>query len=139
MKLYIGNRTINDESFKSVKDLEVVNYMAEDGECDVVILDQSLTRYDMNYLESVISQVKAKVKLGGTLIINDIDFDLLSYYYSKNNNIKDINSLAIQIGGFKSFITMELIKSILSQFSDVTVLQMEYNNLEFKIVVQRNA
>lgn len=139
MKLYIGNRTINDESFKSVKDLEVVNYIAEDGECDVLILDQSLTKYDINYIEAMIGQAKAKVKLGGTLIINDIDFDLLSYYYSKNNNIKDINSLALQIGGFKSFITMELVKSMLSKFSDITVLQTEYNNLEFKIVVQRNA
>ena len=139
MKLYIGNRTINDESFKSIKDLEVVNYIAEDGECEVLILDQSLTKYDINYVETMIGQAKAKVKLGGTLVINDIDFDLLSYYYSKNNNIKDINSLALQAGGFKSFVTMELVKSILSQFSDVTILQTEYNNLEFKIVVQRNA
>ena len=44
MKVYIGNRKFNDESFKVITEPEILSYIAEDSECTTIVFDNVLNK-----------------------------------------------------------------------------------------------
>lgn len=51
MKVYIGNRNINDGSYKNISEPQIMNYVAEDSECTVIVLDGVLTSCQTDLLQ----------------------------------------------------------------------------------------
>ena len=74
-----------------------------------------------------------KLRTTGILIINDIDFDLLTYLYTRNPNLQELNNLVSGINGFKSFLSSELIKDVMKNFPNLNLGGAILNNLEFKL------
>lgn len=133
MKVYIGNRNFNDESFKVITEPEILSYIAEDSECNTIIIDNSLSKLKLADAVNAISVAVAKLRTNGVLIINDIDFDLLTYLYSRNPNLQELNNLVSGINGFKSFLSNDLIKQIMSNFPNLSLKGSLLNNLEFRL------
>jgi len=133
MKVYIGNRNFNDESFKVITEPEILSYIAEDSECNTIIIDNSLSKLKFADAVNTISIAVTKLRTNGVLIINDIDFDLLTYLYSRNPNLQELNNLVSGINGFKSFLSNDLIKQIMSNFPNLSLKGSVLNNLEFRL------
>jgi hypothetical protein len=133
MKVYVGNRNFNDESFKIITEPEILSYIAEDSECTTIVLDNTLTKLKFNDVVSTINMAVSKLRTNGILIINDIDFDLLTYLYTRNPNLQELNTLVSGINGFKSFLSSELVKDIMKNFPNLNLGGATLNNLEFKL------
>jgi hypothetical protein len=133
MKVYVGNRTFNDESFKMITEPEILSYIAEDSECTTIVLDNTLTKLKFNDVISTVNMAVNKLRTNGILIINDIDFDLLTYLYTRNPNLQELNNLVSGINGFKSFLSSELIKDMMKNFPNLSLGGATLNNLEFKL------
>jgi hypothetical protein len=138
MKIYIGTRQITDESYKKISDPDALSYMADDSECIAIVLDNVLSKLDMNAIVNTLRLAAQKLRIGGKLIINDIDFDLLHFVYSKSPNPADLNKLVDSVGGLRSIITYEIIMSILQSNPQLLLNSVKLNNIEFNLEYSKN-
>jgi hypothetical protein len=133
MKVYIGNRKFNDESFKVITEPEILSYVAEDSECTTIVFDNVLTKLKVEDVVSVVNTAVKKLRINGLLVINDIDFDLLTYLYTRNPNLQELNALVSGINGFKSFLSSDLVKDFMNSFPSLKLGGASLSNLEFKL------
>ena len=138
MKIYIGNREISDESYKKISDPEALTYMADDSECMAIALDNVLSKIDLDNITKIINLASKKLRTGGKLIINDVDFDLLHFVYSKNPNPMDLNKLVDNVGGLRSILTYQLMMSIIESQTPLVLDSIKLNNIEFKLEYSKN-
>lgn len=137
MKIYIGNKTIEDDSYKSITEPQILNYLSEDSECTVIVLDRVLTKYSLNEIVNVLSLCHKKLRIGGTLKIVDLDFDLLTYIYKKLGDIVQLNNSVFE-NEMGSFITLELVSGIInSNFKDMENSFSKIQNVEFDLEFTR--
>jgi hypothetical protein len=137
MKIYIGDKDINDESYKKITEIQILNFVAEDSECTSIVLDNILRKFQLNELVGAMQLVAKKTRLGGTISIVDIDFDLLCYVYRKNSDIVSLNQAVANAGGFKSLLTNSLILELLKNFPGFKLVSAQANNIEFRVEIQR--
>lgn len=133
MKVYLGNRSIKDESFKVLSQIEMLEYVADDSECTSIIIDGLLRQYSISKIPNILSLIVKKLRPEGSLIISDIDFDLIVFAYRKTGNLLEMNQMVEQAKGFKSFITNELVKDFLNQFQYIQLKSVILSNIEFKL------
>jgi hypothetical protein len=133
MKVYIGNKLIEDQSFKSITDIDMLKYIADDGECTAIVIDGNLRKMTLGEVNQAVALAVQKLRIDGDLIISDIDFDLLSYVYKRNPNILDLNNMAANAGGFKSFLTHDLVSQMISNYKNLNLNSVELSNIEFKL------
>jgi predicted SAM-dependent methyltransferase len=139
MKVYIGNRQLKDESFKVINDPEMLQYIAEDSECNVIVLDNTLSKINLDEVNNIINLCIKKLRIKGKFVINDIDFELLNYIYSRNPDLKELNAMLQAVGGFKSLLSYELIKEILDNYKNMMLSGISLNNMEFKLEYSRES
>lgn len=139
MKIYIGTRQINDETYKTITEPQILNYLAEDSECTVIAIDNTLRQYNLDNAVQTIDLAVRKLRIGGLLIINDIDFDLLNFVYENNPDIISLNRMAETSGGFKLFLTSDLVKQIMGQYNTLALSSAKVNGLEFTLEYKRES
>lgn len=139
MKIYIGNRQVNDESYKTIKEPQILNYLAEDSECTAIAIDNTLRQYSFQNAVQYIETAVRKLRIGGVLIINDIDFDLLSFTYQNNPDIINLNQMVEAHGGFKIFLTADLVKQIMSRYNTLSLASAGINGIEFTLEYKRES
>ena len=137
MKIYIGERKLEDASFKSITEIEMLKYIADDSECTTIILDGVIKRYGFSQLSGIINLAYTKLRAGGELIISDIDFDLLLFAYRKIGNLEELNKMVESIGGFKSFITYEYLKELIKTIPSLEFIGVDIDNIEFRLSYKR--
>jgi hypothetical protein len=137
MKVYIGTREIEDKNFKCLKDVTLLQAIADDSECTNIILDGVLRKYTLSEIANVLNLVLSKLRLGGELIISDLDFDLVVFAHKKLGNLPELNKMVESIGGFKSFLTYELVSDIVKTNPRTSLISVDINNIEFKLVFKR--
>jgi hypothetical protein len=133
MKVYIGDRNIDDDSFKKIPQPELLATIADDSECTSIILDNILKRYNINEIPNLLNKTIKKLRIGGSIVICDLDFDLLIFGYKKVNDINAVNNIALAAGPFKSFITYKMIIQLMAQYPFLQLESANYNNMEFKM------
>lgn len=133
MKVYIGNRNIQDENFKCITDLDILKYIADDSECTAIVIDGCLKNLKLSELQSGLETAIKKLRINGDLVINDIDFDLLLYAYAKNSDLVELNTMVENIGGFKSLLTYQFILEILKLYPNISLSTIDLNNIEFRL------
>jgi len=138
MKIYVGTREITDESYKKISDPDALSYISDDSECMAIVLDNALSKLDMHAISNTLRLAIQKLRIGGKLIINDIDFDLVHFVYSKNPNPADLNKLVDSVGGLRSIITYEIVMSILQSNSQLLLNSIKLNNIEFNLEYSKN-
>lgn len=136
MKIYIGSKNIEDDSYQSITDVQVLNYIADDSECTTIILDGVLTKQDLNQAVNVLNLCSSKLRLGGKLQIVDIDFDILIYAYGKNQDIKNLNLRVFQSGPINSLLTLDLVKQMCIQVG-LSIGSISLNNIDFVLECTR--
>lgn len=136
MKIYIGPKNIEDDSYQSITDVQVLNYIADDSECTTIILDGVLTKQDLNQAVNVLNLCSSKLRLGGKLQIVDIDFDILIYAYGKNQDIKNLNLRVFQSGPINSLLTLDLVKQMCIQVG-LSIGSISLNNIDFVLECTR--
>lgn len=137
MKVYIGDKQLNDDTYKTIKDPGVLKYVADDSECTVIVMDGILRRLNLDTVLITIDDAIKKLRLGGKLKIIDIDFDLLMHVYKKIGHIGDLNRAVFSNSEVRSFLNYELILEIISKHPKVEVSAVNLKNIEFDIEVTR--
>lgn len=138
MKIYVGNRVINDSSYKSVNEPQIINYIADDSECNVIVLDGVLRKLGIDQVLQTIDLANKKLRIGGVLKIVDIDFDLLVYVYGKSKNLADLNRAIFAPSEVRSFLSIDLVKEIIQQYPKLQLQAMNIKNIEFDVEFKRN-
>lgn len=138
MKIYIGSRDINDNSYKTINEPQIINYIAEDSECNVIVLDGVLRKLGIDQVLQTIDLVNRKLRIGGILKIVDIDFDLLVYRYGKSKNLVDLNRAIFAPSEIRSFLSIDLIKEIIQQYPKLQLQALNIQNIEFDVEFKRN-
>lgn len=138
MKIYIGNRAINDSSYKTINEPQIMNYIAEDSECTVIVLDGILRKLPFDKVVQTIALANQKLRVGGILKIVDVDFDLLVYVYGKSKNLVDLNNAIFSPSEIRSFLSVDLVKEIIRQYPKLQLQAMNIQNIEFDMEFKRN-
>lgn len=136
MKIYIGPKNIEDSSYKSISSIQMLSYLADDSECTTIVLDGVLSKQNLNEVINALSLCSSKLRLGGKLQIIDIDFDILTYVYGKNQDIQNLNSRVFQLGPINSLLTLELVKQLCVQVG-LTIGSISLNNIDFVLECTR--
>lgn len=138
MKVYIGNQQVNDESYRSITEPSILNYIAEDSECNVIVLNGVLRKHNINDVAKVLSLCHKKLRIGGILKIIDLDFELLMYAYKRNGNLLALNN-GIFDSEMRSLLTLDFIKDFVSQnFKDLgPPVASRIQNIEFDLEFTR--
>lgn len=138
MKIYIGNRNINDSSYKTINEPQIMNYIAEDSECTVIVLDGVLRKLPIEKVAQTIALANQKLRIGGILKIVDIDFDMLVYVYGKSKNLVDLNNAIFAPSEIRSFLSVDLVKEIIQQHPKLQLQALNIQNIEFDMEFKRN-
>jgi hypothetical protein len=138
MKVYIGNRSVDSPEYKNLTEVEMLKYIADDSECTSIILDGVLKGLAISEIPPVLNLIVSKLRNKGEIIINDLDFDLLVFAHRKQNNLFELNKMVEGFGGFKSFITYELISDVMKNFNNIQLLSINIDNLEFRLTYQKS-
>lgn len=138
MKIYIGSRQLEDSSYKSITEVEMLKYIADDSECTSIILDGVLKKVPLSQVANVLNLAYSKLRSGGELIISDIDFDLLLFAYKKIGKLDDLNKMVESVGGFKSFVTYEYLTELLKSIPSLKLAGVDIDNIEFRLTYKRS-
>lgn len=138
MKIYVGSRVIDDSSYKTVNEPQIINYIAEDSECTVIVLDGILRKQTIDQAVQTIALANKKLRIGGILKIVDIDFDLLVYAYGRSKNLVDLNRAIFAPSEVRSFLSVDLIKEIIQQYPKLQLQALNIQNIEFDLEFKRN-
>jgi len=137
MKIYIGQRKLDDPSFKCITEIEMLKYIADDSECTTIVLDGVLKKYGFSQLNKILSLAYSKLRIDGELVISDIDFDLLLFAYRKIGNLEELNKMVESIGGFQCFITYEYLKDTIKSIPSLRLVGTDIDNIEFRLSYKR--
>lgn len=137
MKIYIGSRQINDSSYKVITEPQILNYLAEDAECTTIVFDHSLRKLSLEQIGQALLLANKKLRIGGIIKIIDIDFDLINYAYTKENNIVKLNQAVFTQSECRSFLTFEMIKEIMGQLQRFKLLGANIAGIEFDAEFKR--
>jgi hypothetical protein len=127
MKVYIGHNQTS-EDFKAITEPAILNYIADDSECETIVLDGILKKMNLNDITGYLALVRKKLRLNGILAIKDIDFDLFCFIYGKNANFEELNKFIFDNGSINSMFNYEYILNLLN--SSNTGLELESKNID---------
>lgn len=134
MKIYIGKRQLEDESYKQITEPEMLRFLAEDSECNIIVLDGVLRKYDLNSIAEILRLCRQKIRRNGILKIIDIDFDLLVYVYGKLGDLVPLNTSVFSVE-MRSFLSLDLLLNLLRDVApDLANVQFSRSqNIEFDV------
>ena len=127
MKVYIGRQEINDQSFKVIKQIELLDMICDDSECTELIIDNILRQYPLGNLDQLLQLIVRKIRLNGKIVITDVDFELLAFYYSTSADLLQLNNY---IHPCSSLLTMDYIINLFTTYG-LELRVKNYNSLNF--------
>lgn len=131
MKVYIGNKQLDQNIYKVITEYKILNYLADDSECTEIIFDGVLRNLTISEIEQAIDLAVKKLRMSGSIKIVDVDFDLMISAYKKIGDIVALNNSLFKESGIRSFINNELILSILQKYPQIAPFRIEIKNIEF--------
>jgi len=114
----------------------------EDSEAKTLVCDFFLSGFEKRDVDKVLSLILKKIRIGGTLVINDFDFqELFSKAQELANPLQPLNNvLASKTKMLKSFLDLDEVKSYITQNAPNFESQIEgLNNGTFTISLQRKS
>jgi hypothetical protein len=126
MKIYIGKNEVPEE-FKKISEPGILNYVADDSECEIIVLDGVLKKMSIDNIPNYLLLARKKLRLNGILTVKDLDFDIASYVHQKNSDLAGINKAIFQNGAVESVFNFEYILQILT---NNTGLELQVKNIE---------
>lgn len=139
MKIYIGNRNIDDQEYKRLGDPKALMVVADDAECTSIVLDSILHKYPLEEATGIIKECIKKLRIGGNFIVADLDFDLLAYLYKINPDIVNLNAMIANIGGIKSVLTYSFMTEVMKNFPNLELKVAQSANVEFRVEYVRKS
>ena len=116
----------------------MLRYIADDSECNTIILDGVIKSLKISEIPSVVDMVVSKLRNGGDLVINDIDFDLLIFAHNKVSDLFELNKMIESTGGFNSVVTYQFVLDLFNRYNQLKLISMDLNNIEFRIAYRKN-
>lgn len=94
MKVYLGPPNEAYEHYLQPESLDVLKLMVDDAECTEIVIDGFLSLVPHKDTGILIAELCKKVRLGGKLIVNFVDYDTVNLLYSRNLiDVERINKL----------------------------------------------
>ena len=136
MKVYVGKQNAN-EQYKKIEEPQLISFIAEDAECTEIVVDGVLRSMTLEEVKNYLVLIRQKTRIGGTVILKDLDFDMIHYVYDKSNDLEDINKQMFASGtSINSLLKQEYVLSIATSLGyELVVTNMV--GLEFVLVVRR--
>lgn len=114
MKIEISD-TQNRKDFLFVNSISSLNILCSDGEATEIIVDDILSKFEYNYIPTVIQKICSKLKVGGRICIYITDVSLLARDLSQEFiSTKEFNEI-IFVNDIKSFLDTGYILECLQQ------------------------
>jgi hypothetical protein len=136
MKVYIGKNEAPEE-FKRITEPGILNYVADDSECEIIVLDGVLKKMPIDNVANYLMLARKKLRLNGVLTVKDLDFDILSYIHQRNSDLASINKAIFQNGSIESVFNFEYILQILSNNMGLELQVKNLEGLDFILTFRR--
>ena len=127
MRLIISDTQPIDDDWTYVQDISLLDIFVENCEAKEIVVDFFLGNFWFHQLEEVIDVICRKLRLGGTITINDMDFDFL-VNKMESEPIQNINNIVFAERAIKSFYTVEYITSLLEKHVKIIKAFFDDNN-----------
>lgn len=131
MKVYIGNKQLDQNVYKIITEYKILSYIADDSECTEIIFDGVLRSLTISEIEQAIDLAVKKLRMSGSIKIVDVDFDLMISAYKKIGDIVALNNSLFKDSEIRSFISNELVLNILQKYPQIEPFRIEIKNIEF--------
>ena len=94
MKVYLGPPNEAYEAYLQPESLDTLKLMVDDAECTEIVIDGFLSLVPHKDTGLLIAELCKKIRLGGKLIVNFVDFDSVNLLYARNLiDVERVNKL----------------------------------------------
>jgi hypothetical protein len=131
MKVYIGNKQLDQDVYKVITEYNILNYLADDSECTEIIFDGVFRTLPILEIEQAIDLAVRKLRMSGSIKIVDVDFDLMISAYKKIGDLTSLNNSLFKESGIRSFVNNEMILNMLQKYSQIVPFKLDIKNIEF--------
>jgi len=135
MRLIISDDQPVDDSWLYVPDVNLLDVFVDNAEAKEIVVDFFLGNFWYSELPVVIEKICKKLRFGGRVTINDMDFEFLCHKM-ESAQIDSINQLMFDKKPIKSVYTVEHIRSLLEKYVKIVNVYFDDNN-NFVLVGER--
>lgn len=97
-----------------ITDISLLDIMVDDNECKHIVVDSFLSGFTINEIPVVLDKILKKLRINGTIIITDIDIEIISNALLLSTiDIETFNQIIFSGSNVKSLLTIELVKNLL--------------------------
>lgn len=133
MKVYISRwgtskKPENDE-FIHVSNLMWLDNLVLDSEARIIVVDNFFQQFTIKEIPVVMEKILSKLRLGGELLIEETDIDVVSLkYYRGDLSLEEVNNtMFLNESSIKSVFTVEFFRSLLSSLN-ITITELSLDN-----------
>jgi predicted SAM-dependent methyltransferase len=121
MKVYISTKKPENDEFIHVSNLMWLDNLVLDSEARVIVVDHFFQQFTIKEIPVVMEKILGKLRLGGELLIEETDMDVVSLkYYRGDLSLEEVNNtMFTDQSSIKSVFTVEMFRSLLSSLNIV--------------------
>jgi predicted SAM-dependent methyltransferase len=121
MKVYISTKKPENYEFIHVSNLMWLDNLVLDSEARVIVVDHFFQQFTIKEIPVVMEKILGKLRLGGELLIEETDMDVVSLkYYRGDLSLEEVNNtMFTDQSSIKSVFTVEMFRSLLSSLNIV--------------------
>ena len=116
MKLYFSKEPITDPTYTHIRDINLIDILADDLEAEEILVENFLNEFTYNMFGQVLNKIVSKLRLGGEIIVCEHDIDFLCYKLSTGKiDPKEFNEIVFSGGPANCLFRMDTVIDLLKQ------------------------
>lgn len=129
MKVYISTKKPENNEFIHTANLMWLDNLVLDSEARIIVVDNFFQQFTIKEIPVVMEKILSKLRLGGELLIEETDIDVVSLkYYRGDLSLEEVNNtMFLNESSIKSVFTVEFFRSLLSSLN-ITITELSLDN-----------
>lgn len=133
MKIYLSEKKPSNTEFTHVTNIINLDNVVEDNEATQIILDDFLRVFKITEIETVVKKVLTKLRLNGSIVISDVDVDVITSKYNRGDmNLEEFNTAVFE-NPSSNLINIEFLREVISKLIKIKSMSLDQNSGKFVI------
>lgn len=116
MKLYFSKEPITDLTYTHIRDINLIDILADDLEAEEILIENFLNQFTYNMFGQVLNKIVSKLRLGGEIIVCEYDIEFLCHKLSIGKiDTKEFNEIVFSGGPANCLFKMDTVIDLLQQ------------------------
>lgn len=133
MKIYLSEKKPSNTEFTHVTNIINLDNVVEDNEATQIILDDFLRVFKITEIETVVKKVLTKLRINGSIVISDVDVDVITSKYNRGDmNLEEFNTAVFE-NPSSNLINIEFLREVISKLIKIKSMSLDQNSGKFVI------